>query len=274
MDISSNSSEAGRLALSRRQRCATGNAREPACEARPLRLGYGPPIVKEISARRRPIGSRRRNVYRDAMIGVLAPVAGLALLGSGDASREARAPRALAAPPSDDGSDQEPGWTEAQIAELMTSEHNRARARVRTGEPLPGLAWSTPLANLAREWANQLAQRCQKPRHSAPAKHGQNLASRASMGSGSRFSPAEVVAGWMAEAPCWTPGKFGTTDRCDKACVGKLESTGCGHYTQVVWRNTRQLGCGYATCKRDGFLVELWACNYSLPGNIRGQEPY
>lgn len=78
----------------------------------------------------------------------------------------------------------------------------------------------------------------------------------------------------MAEAPCWTPGKVGTTDRCDKACVGKLSSTGCGHYTQVVWRKTSELGCGYATCKRDGFLVEFWACNYSPPGNVRGQEPY
>jgi hypothetical protein len=78
----------------------------------------------------------------------------------------------------------------------------------------------------------------------------------------------------MAEAPCWTPGKFRTTDRCDKACVAKLNSTGCGHYTQVVWRKTRELGCGYATCKRDGFLVEFWACNYSPAGNVRGQEPY
>lgn len=145
-----------------------------------------------------------------------------------------------------------------------------ARAQVRTGDPLPGLTWSTPLAGLAFEWANQLAHRCEGLEHRAPTQHGQNLAARASVGSASRFSPSEAVAGWMAEAPCWTPGRFGTTDRCDMACVAKLNSTGCGHYTQVVWRKTRELGCGYATCKRD----EFWACNYSPPGNVRGQAPY
>jgi hypothetical protein len=94
------------------------------------------------------------------------------------------------------------------------------------------------------------------------------------MGVEGLFSPAEAVAGWMAEGKCYTPGKFATTDRCDKACVAKLGSTGCGHYTQVVWRTTRELGCSYSSCKRDGFLVEYWVCNYSPPGNVRGREPY
>ena len=37
-----------------------------------------------------------------------------------------------------------------------------------------------------------------------------------------------------------------------------------GHFTQVVWKDTRQLGCGVAMC--DG--GEIWVCNYSPPGNF------
>jgi hypothetical protein len=181
---------------------------------------------------------------------------GLALLRSGAGTP--RAPDPPAAPPMAAATAPEPGWTEATIAELMTSEHNRARAQVRWGAAAPpGLTWSTSLAGLARDWANQRAQRCEGLQHLGPTQHGQNLPARASIGSGSRFSPSEVVAGWMAEAPCWTPGRFGATDRCDKACVGKLNSTGCGHYTQVVWRNTRDLGCGYRPANATAF----WSCS-------------
>ncbi|KAE9446141.1 hypothetical protein C3L33_21961, partial [Rhododendron williamsianum] len=45
----------------------------------------------------------------------------------------------------------------------------------------------------------------------------------------------------------------------------------CGHYTQVVWRNSVRLGCARVRCN-DG----LWfiTCNYDPPGNYVGQRPY
>jgi pathogenesis-related protein 1 len=237
-------------------------------------IGYTRPTVKVLDARRPWLGCRRLTLCRRAVLGALTALIGLTLLGSRAGDSGASAPAGLATPPSGDATPEEPAWAEGTIAELMTREHNLARARVSTATPLPGLTWSPPLAAVARQWAGELAQRCEGLKHPAAVKHGQNLASRSSMGSATRFSPSEAVAGWMAEASCWTHGRFGTTDRCDKSCVSKLNSTGCGHYTQVVWRRTRELGCGYASCKRDGFLVEYWACNYSPPGNVRGQEPY
>jgi len=44
----------------------------------------------------------------------------------------------------------------------------------------------------------------------------------------------------------------------------------CGHYTQIVWRDTKELGCGVAR----GGDREIWVCDYSPPGNYQGRLPY
>jgi pathogenesis-related protein 1 len=172
------------------------------------------------------------------------------------------------------GGSHDPVWPESVVVSRMTSEHNAARASVVTADPLPELTWSPSLASEARRWADELAGRCQGLEHHTSPAYGQNIASRASTGLEARFSPAEAVAGWVAEGNCYERGRFGTTDRCDKACVAELHSPGCGHYTQVVWRTTLELGCAYSSCGRGGMLVEYWVCDYSPPGNIRGREPY
>lgn len=53
----------------------------------------------------------------------------------------------------------------------------------------------------------------------------------------------------------------------------------CGHYTQIVWRNTTHVGCATKVCDKNspfqGFTRwQFWVCNYSPPGNFVGQRPY
>ncbi|KFV89607.1 Peptidase inhibitor 16, partial [Fulmarus glacialis] len=52
----------------------------------------------------------------------------------------------------------------------------------------------------------------------------------------------------------------------------------CGHYTQVVWASTHQIGCGAKFCEKiDGIETEdmyLLVCNYYPPGNMKGRKPY
>jgi pathogenesis-related protein 1 len=168
----------------------------------------------------------------------------------------------------------QPPWADEVVAGCMARAHNRARAQLNLSPPLPAVTWSPRLASSAREWATHLAERCQGLEHQRRARYGQNLALRSSIAESSRFAPISVVDGWVAESQCWSPGKVGVTDRCEATCVAKLNSSGCGHYTQVVWRATRSLGCAYASCRREGFLDEYWVCNYDPAGNVRGREPY
>lgn len=133
----------------------------------------------------------------------------------------------------------------------MVAAHNRARRSV----GVPDLGWSDPLARTAQAWAERLrGMRCDM-RHSMASGLGENLA----WASGTRLRPEDVVALWVREARAYNPATGG-------CAAGEM----CGHYTQVVWRGTRLVGCGMARCGES----EVWVCNYAPAGNVVGQRPY
>ena len=43
-----------------------------------------------------------------------------------------------------------------------------------------------------------------------------------------------------------------------------------GHFTQVVWKGTTEIGCGFTTGCSPGY-ANVWVCQYSPPGNFLGQ---
>ena len=47
--------------------------------------------------------------------------------------------------------------------------------------------------------------------------------------------------------------------------------TMCGHYTQMVWRNTLRVGCARVQCNSRWYFV---ICSYDPPGNWAGQWPF
>jgi hypothetical protein len=104
--------------------------------------------------------------------------------------------------------------------------------------------------------------------HSGAAGLGENLAYYG----GKAATPEDAVAGWAGEVTCWTYGEFMKSDDCNATCVAAQHSNGCGHYTQLVWRNTTEVGCGVATCTSGN--EEIWVCNYKAPGNYINQKPY
>jgi hypothetical protein len=111
--------------------------------------------------------------------------------------------------------------------------------------------WSAKLAAYAQEWANKLRDSGCAFEHRKRSPHGENLAFLGPAGLGTADN---VTAGWVDERKQYnfSAGRF---------------DFNTGHFTQVVWRDTRELGCGLATC---GDRAELWVCNYSPPGNVMG----
>jgi pathogenesis-related protein 1 len=160
---------------------------------------------------------------------------------------------------------QDTGLTAAQRTELLQA-HNRWRTRVR----VPPLAWSNDLAQSAARWAAQLARngvngQCDLAHSDAPDV-GENLYWLSPMrwSSGKtivqEFSPAQVVEVWGRESDDYQY----TSNSCQP---GKT----CGHYTQLVWKDTREVGCALRVCSAKD---QVWVCQYRPAGNFVGEWPY
>ena len=139
----------------------------------------------------------------------------------------------------------------------ITAAHNELRSAVDTDTPLPPLEWSCEIAAVAEDYADELAARGCPLEHSM-GDYGENLY----WASGGNPTSADAVEAWASEGSCYTYGEFPNT--CSGSC------TSCGHYTQIVWRESTKLGCGQASCGNE----QVWVCNYDPPGNYLGERPY
>jgi uncharacterized protein YkwD len=134
------------------------------------------------------------------------------------------------------------------LARDMLAVHNAVRARVGTAP----LTWSDRLAARAQEWADTLLARKQFV-HRPNSTYGENLFEV----TGATVSPAQVVNAWAAESRDY--------DYRSNRCRGV-----CGHYTQIVWSDTKEVGCAVAR----GGGREVWVCEYDPPGNRVGKRPW
>ncbi|XP_021300220.1 pathogenesis-related protein 1-like [Herrania umbratica] len=127
--------------------------------------------------------------------------------------------------------------------------HNTARAAVGVGS----MIWDNNVAAFAQNYANQHIGDCNLVHSGGP--YGENLA----MSTGD-LSGTDAVRMWVDEKANY--------DYASNTCAqGKV----CGHYTQVVWRNSVRLGCAKVRCSNGGTFI---GCNYDPPGNFVGQKPY
>jgi pathogenesis-related protein 1 len=135
----------------------------------------------------------------------------------------------------------------AQKPDILAA-HNAVRARV----GMPSLAWSGRLAARAQDWADTLLARNQFA-HRPNSPYGENIFEI----TGGAATSAQVVSDWASEARDY--------DYASNRCRGV-----CGHYTQIVWRTTKEVGCAVAR----GRGREIWVCNYDPPGNYVGERPW
>lgn len=139
-------------------------------------------------------------------------------------------------------------------AELLDS-HNAERAQFGS----PRLEWSPKLAREAQDWAQRLANEG-RMRHASNDERG-GAGENLWMGSAGAYSAKVMVTAFIEEKQHFRAGTFPHISH-----TGNWRDV--GHYTQVVWPGTRQLGCAVARNERDDFLV----CRYWPAGNTYGVE--
>lgn len=136
--------------------------------------------------------------------------------------------------------------------QLILDRHNYWRSEVGLQEKL---IWSEEMAALASDWAKKLKKKGCGFEHRPDNKYGENLFK----GTSGAFDAAYVVDAWASEKSDYNYDN----NKCDP---GKV----CGHYTQIVWQNTKKVGCAKITCEG----MDVWVCNYDPPGNWVRQKPY
>lgn len=146
-------------------------------------------------------------------------------------------------------SDSDSSDDDNDFAETCLKWHNNYRAL----HGVPPLTLSKTLNKYAEEWAKKLAAE-DSFRHRSDHKYGENIFMQWSSSSSFKIKGNAPVESWYSEIKDHTFG----IDR---------PGSGSGHFTQVIWKESKQLGVGKARSKSGKILV---VCNYDPPGNLLG----
>ncbi|CAI1510715.1 hypothetical protein SEUBUCD646_0J01320 [Saccharomyces eubayanus] len=131
----------------------------------------------------------------------------------------------------------------SDFASSVLAEHNKKRA---LQKDTPALTWSDTLATYAQDYADNYD--CSGTLTHSGGSYGENLA----LG----YDGPGAVDAWYNEISDYdfsNPGFSGNT----------------GHFTQVVWKSTTQVGCGIKTC--GGAWGDYVICSYNPAGNYEGE---
>jgi len=121
---------------------------------------------------------------------------------------------------------------------------------------LANLTWSDSLAASAQAWAENMA--VNGFRHSG--KTGENIASSTY----STSTLSRLLGLWVKEKAYFIVGCI--YPKCSNTTAE------VGHYTQMVWHSTTQVGCGFAPGVNRGY--NYLCCQYYKAGNVIGQFVY
>ncbi|GLC39800.1 hypothetical protein PLESTM_000943500 [Pleodorina starrii] len=121
--------------------------------------------------------------------------------------------------------------------------------------------WSASLANYALAWARNLASQGCALRHGGNGNAGQNLYA---VRGNTAMSCVSATDGWYNEVSQYKFTRRPWTDN-------QPNFSNIGHFTQLVWKSSTQLGCGAAKGANNCYVV---ACHYSPAGNMVGDSSF
>ena len=163
----------------------------------------------------------------------------------------------------------------------IVAAHNAYR-----GDPAihaPDLQWDDKLAADAQKWADNLATTVHTLKHSdqSKTKLGENIAAAGRLPSSPPTNPADMVDQW-GKTPGMNPdgtSKPSEQQNFKPGTFPDISKTGdwhdAGHYSQVIWGDTANIACGFATDSTPdagGFIWDYLVCRYSPGGNVSGVQ--
>ncbi|NWQ79695.1 CRIS2 protein, partial [Columbina picui] len=135
---------------------------------------------------------------------------------------------------------------------VIVDKHNTLRRGVRpTASNMLKMEWNLPAAVNAQNWANQCTLS-----HSPPDLRKTNVqcGENIFMSTGP-FPWADVIQSWYNEEKDF---EYGIGAKTAGAVIG--------HFTQLIWYSSYQVGCAVAYCPKNQFNY-FYVCQYCPPGN-------
>ena len=143
---------------------------------------------------------------------------------------------------------------DTSLQRIILQQHNIERALLK----IPALSWNNEIAAYAEEWALKLATDDAGIVHRDTHLYGENISWIGGLDD-LKVDVLDGVSLWNEEKQYFKYKPIGD---------GWAKS---GHYTQVIWKKTTEVGCGCALSESGNFFL---VCNYNPHGNIVGEKPY
>jgi len=134
--------------------------------------------------------------------------------------------------------------------------HNEIRAELFSNA---NLTWSVDVAESAQAYADVLASNGAFEHDPSNSVYGENL-----FMASYQINYLDAINAWYSEKPYYNY----TNNSCES---GQM----CGHYTQIIWKDSTEGGGGmaqYRVGQYKNYLVIV--CRYNPPGNYVGEKPY
>ena len=129
----------------------------------------------------------------------------------------------------------------------------------RTALGIAPLTYSADLAATAQQWANVIAGENNMHHSKNRGNVGENLA----FGTTGIYDTTKLIGLWIKEKKDFINGVWPHV-----STTGSWEDV--GHYTQMIWSTTTEVGCATADSSKCTYIV----CHYSPAGNIIGDKAY
>ncbi|XP_052737388.1 uncharacterized protein LOC112043280 isoform X1 [Bicyclus anynana] len=139
--------------------------------------------------------------------------------------------------------------SDSKFEDEFLQAHNEYRAK----HKVPPLELNKKLCKYAEEWAKAIAKKA-KVEHRDQNEYGENIFYAWSSDPNFTLTGRAPVDKWYSEIKCHAFGK-------------EPNNLGSGHFTQVVWEDSKEVGVGVARTKEGQVYV---VANYYPPGNIIG----